>query len=425
MKGKTIIELKDVKTGAVQRVEHGNTFQSAVLSELFKTYGAFNLNFLEQHRNENELWKILVGGLLIFDDTITEGTFYPPQDINMVGNASYNVLNSGDPNEMGSWNESESSVSDNEIIMTYDFTTSQANGRINSIALTSAQGGYVGIGNSSETIRSSRRSIYGTGQTLNASHVSSYSIIAFDGEYQYEVTLSENTLTVRKKYLNSKGVDLILGGAGETYTETYNIGLSESYSGFAKINENKIICYKEVSDTFKVIIVDIKTRNTSSAVIIPKISGLYNYGFVSGIDDIQMWQEYSSDSKNYISIYDGNAGQWISEVEWTTWKTSRTAMSTIFKMGDRYYYVRSTGVDDEYGQVLCEKDGELLATNGCDDGSGYQLFWNSNLKLLQGGYYHTIFYHPSLYLATINNLEEEIVKDNTKTMKITYVLTRR
>ena len=145
MKGKTIIELKDVKTGAVQRVEHGNTFQSEVISDLFKTYGALNINFLNSYRNRNNLWQILTGGLLLFDDTIEAGTWYPPQNVNMVGNASYNVLNSGDPNEMGSWNDSESYTTKDEIVMTYDFTTSQANGSIASVALTSAMGGYIGV----------------------------------------------------------------------------------------------------------------------------------------------------------------------------------------------------------------------------------------------------------------------------------------
>ena len=46
MKGKTIIELKDVRSGKVQRVEHGNTFQSAVLEKLFTPLGSLGVTLI-------------------------------------------------------------------------------------------------------------------------------------------------------------------------------------------------------------------------------------------------------------------------------------------------------------------------------------------------------------------------------------------
>ena len=426
MKGKTIIELKDVRSGKVQRVEHGNTFQSAVLEDLFKTYGALNINLLNAYRSRNNLWQILTGGLLLFDGTIETGTWYPPQDVNMVGNASYNVLNSGDPNEMGSWNDSESYTTKDEIVMTYDFTTSQANGSIASVALTSAMGGYIGVGNGSETyksISSGQNTPFAIGTDINAHFINTGYFHLFDGEYFYEV---ENTspitspLKVHKKYTNSKGVDLIRGlSSTEEFVDVYDIGLSESYTNGQVLSETELALWSESNGTYKAIVVDVKTKNVSSVYTIPKLSDVARAEFVHGSDTLEMWQHHVLNGEQYISVYDCSTNTWVSDAEWTNLYNNKH-LATVSKVGDRRYYTR-------YGDflIMCERNNVLVPLNGINYTASSTAWFRKSIKLWQGGSYGQYVFKNNIYLATINNLEEPVVKDNTKTMKITYVLTRR
>ena len=95
----------------------------------------------------------------------------------------------------------------------------------------------------------------------------------------------------------------------------------------------------------------------------------------------------------------------------------------VLKIGGRYY-VQDTR------NFSCIFDGELQPTNMnfAVSNSTYQGWYLPTLDRLQAGEFYAGYGHfliPAMYLATINNLESEIVKDNTKTMKITYVLTRR
>lgn len=426
MKGKTIIELKDVRSGKVQRVEHGNTFQSEVISDLFKTYGALNINFLNAYRSRNNLWQILTGGLLLFDDTIEAGTWYPPQDVNMVGNASYNVLNSGDPNEMGSWNDSESYVTKDEIVMTYDFTTSQANGSIASVALTSAMGGYIGVGNGSETYKtmaSGGNTPFAIGTDINAHFINAGYFHLFDGEYFYEVEMTSpitSPLKVHKKYTNSKGVDLIRGlSSTEEFVDVYDIGLSESYTNGQVISETELALWSESNGTYKAIVVDVKTKNVSSVYTIPKLSDVAWAEFVHGSDTLEMWQHHVLNGEQYISVYDCSTNTWVSDAEWTN-LYNNNRLATVSKVGDRRYYTR-------YGDflIMCERNNVLVPLNGMNYTSSSTAWWRKSIKLWQGGSYGQYVFKNNIYLATINNLEEPVVKDNTKTMKITYVLTRR
>lgn len=424
-KGKTIIELTDVNTKKVQKVEHENTFQTTVLEQLFKPHGAMGVQMTGYSANK---WRDLVGGILVFDKQITVGTQYPPQNVNMTANACYNFANNADPVEMGTWNETESYVTKDEIVMTYDWSTSQGNGTINSVCLTSYNGGKGGIGNASKTqIPNSdgnqTRPNFVIGGNYFPRPVTGRRFYCTDGIYLYDVVITSTTvLTVNRRWANMTGIDLIKGADVTTYDDVYTITMPTGYSVDPyslpyHINETKFAIGKDNGDSFSVRIVNIANRDISNEVIIPRRSRYMWY--IGGTNKLRIAQAYTDNDVDYIGIYDVESEQWISEsIRNGVW------FNDIFYIGDRLYF------QGQGPEIYCDCNGELVPTNFKWLRGSYSA-WGTylpNLDLLQYGDDYASWdnqvSHPSIYLATINNLEEEIIKDNTKTMKIIYVLTR-
>ena len=423
MKGKTIIELKDVRSGKVQRVEHGNTFQSAVLEKLFTPLGSLGVSLISGSANQ---WQSLVGGLLVFDDTIEVGTQYPPANVNMVANGAYNVQNNTDPVELGTWNESESYVSSNEIVMTYDFSTSQGNGRINSVCLTSNVAGKAGIGNASQTRLPQNDCVQ---PYMGDRHQQSYmpritgdTCMCTDGQYYYYLSKSGATITVKKRWANISGIDLIKGAGVTTYDDVYTITVPSDYANqeiryATQITESKIVFILNRSSNYTAIVVDIANRNVSSEITIPMLGNILA---VTGAYPLEVAQIHTDNDVTYVSIYDTDSAQWIKDFE-----TSMTP-SDVLKIGDRYYFsdISYAYMYSANSNILCPLNTRWLVASYLGHGS----YLPTLDKIQQGADYaglDAVISIPAFYLATINNLESEIVKDNTKTMKITYVLTRR
>ena len=148
--GHTKIELYNPKTRIKTVTEHDNQFQASVLANFMKDFGYFDANLFRSNTfNGRPFWANLVGGIFLFRDAITVGQEFMPAGNKMVGNGSYGVSNNGTPVELGSYNAIESSATTSGITQVYDFTTSQANGTIGCVCLTSADGGLIGYGNPS------------------------------------------------------------------------------------------------------------------------------------------------------------------------------------------------------------------------------------------------------------------------------------
>ena len=150
LKGKTTIELTDVNSGKVEVIEDTNMITNA-LQEFMRGYGMWGSNvLLDEKIRTSELWVNLLGGLLLFDTQLEENAdnTFMPAGVKMIGNASKDVVNTGTVTELGNYNVTESGVqSDGTIKFVYDFNTSQGNGTIKSVCLTSRVGGYEGMGN--------------------------------------------------------------------------------------------------------------------------------------------------------------------------------------------------------------------------------------------------------------------------------------
>lgn len=152
LKGTTKIELTNVKTGEKEVIEKDNLVTNAVPSalenlfawQLKTTYGTnyFAGNILPLCPN-------LFGGILLFEDSIPEDEnhLFAQSDNKLIGYSSRNV-NSGSDTMRGSMNQTESGVLDTNdgYRFVFDFETSQANGTISAVGLTSKWGGMAGYG---------------------------------------------------------------------------------------------------------------------------------------------------------------------------------------------------------------------------------------------------------------------------------------
>lgn len=153
--GHTKIELTSQTTGKVETIEKDNIVTNAV-SQIFN---AFNGMALLREANANgeygstsdkswELLESLYGGILLYDTALGSDpdTLFAPPEANLVGSGVPKVLNNGKGLQRGSFNttESKTDLENGVVTFVYDFATSQANGTIASVCLTSRYGGFFG-----------------------------------------------------------------------------------------------------------------------------------------------------------------------------------------------------------------------------------------------------------------------------------------
>ena len=151
MKGHTKIELKDVNTGEVKVVEEDNMVTSALKRLLFVNPLLAN----PVANNNSTIIGNLIGGILLFESTIDEkiNTCCVPAGNKMTARGVHGLAYSGVVTECGSFNANESGFQeDGSVRLVYDFNSSQGNGQISCVSLTSKSGGKMGIGDNIENV---------------------------------------------------------------------------------------------------------------------------------------------------------------------------------------------------------------------------------------------------------------------------------
>ena len=151
MKGHTKIELKDVNTGEVKVVEEDNMVTSALKRLLFVNPLLAN----PVANNNSTIIGNLIGGILLFEDAIDEkiNTCCVPAGNKMTARGVHGLAYSGVVTECGSFNDNESGFQeDGSVRLVYDFNSSQGNGQISCVSLTSKSGGKIGIGDNIENV---------------------------------------------------------------------------------------------------------------------------------------------------------------------------------------------------------------------------------------------------------------------------------
>lgn len=149
LKGTATIELTDVKTGRKEVVKHDNLITNAVNDVLTLNPGIFKAGVVYSSF-VNPIIPNLIGGILLCEDALEENPekYWVPADNPLVGYSNNEVGPGTDP-KRGSMNLLESGALEDGkgYRFVFDFSTSQGNGTISALGLTSAAGGRDGKGN--------------------------------------------------------------------------------------------------------------------------------------------------------------------------------------------------------------------------------------------------------------------------------------
>ena len=438
VKGHTRIELTTVATGEKKVVEHSNVFQSAVLSKYLRSLGAYNNSpFANQTWAGRSLWRNLTGGIFLFRDEIQAPAEYMPAGNVMVANGAYGISNAAAPAELGSYNAIESSTSgSNSISFVYDWGTSQGNGTISCVCLTSEVGGLVGYGNASGDRYASPVDL-----AVNQNGTRDLTGLPYKNKlYTFTRNGTAKTVTITKTKKAIDEASIFDGQQSETETKNYSStlagnGLLVNYMSGGKF---VLIPYEETTwnnivsagASFTVLVYDADAKTLTEKTVTNNSS---NNLFLVGYTDIQQLAA-AAEGKiiaptalsatswgapiNIIDMEGGAAGEISSLI------SAPTTRGGCASIAPGLLYVKNNTnsalcIYDTVNETTLQTNGTLLV-----GGQNVLRIYHDQVDALytdidKGGF----FYKNPLYLATISNLDNAVTKDSTQTMKVIYTLT--
>ena len=446
LKGKTIIELKDTRSGRVDRFEDHNTVMDANIEAKFRNFGIFQTSVLNNFAS-TPLWQKLMGGLWLLGDTVDSNANLPALGTKMIARGYYGGVNNGSPVSLGSWNSTESAVSANSVQMVYDWTTSQGNGEIKSVCLTSDYAGRCGLGNTADDYNTSYNVDISGWQTYNKNYDNLTGINkghAFDGTYiYYNPVLDGTSLTISKKYANALKVDLIHKLEDSNNAGTISLTLSAALTHDdnirllqASATKLVLVGYDNSGDTaFSAVEINLGVTPITATVreisSMPSLDTYESYGYDGvncvGVDGsgnpILAIGAYAYKPKAFaVNIGTGTKYSFVWADAYTTWGLSDRRATNIVPIGNGMFIAAyySTGVP---GFVCDISDSSMHPCEAYDDRSLTRFYHGLNLICANGGDAIRMRQNP-FYLATINNLSTAVTKTSSQTMKVTYVITR-
>ena len=449
MKGQTIIELNNIKTGQKERYVDNNMVTNA-LTDYFGNCGLMNTLDV----SKDSLVIDFLGGLLLFDDNIQENAnnIFPPSAINMIGNGANGILSSDNVTEMGSYNSAESGwQSDGSYVQVWDYTTSQANGTIACASLTSKVCGYMGWGNSTSNL-SKATNLYtytGSPTIYRVSTNNEYSVLRTDYTNsviylakisQFNTSSEDYIGTTKKLNIEVRNIPLNKLNLKTTTTSLIKerdivIDIPNSFNATSSIqvavgSDGEFYLYNysqywnnNIARQFLKVNVD----NTTEVISVTNTTGnnFYSYGYFSIMKGKVIIQNYNSPYN--ICIIDMTSNE-VKEIAFSEQLTSYT--NKILNLGDYMLFVTSTKA-----YIIDILEGTFKNANSFTSSnfpSVNDIEQNINMLgtglIKCGNYYYNqnrsiYISRIPLYLATINNLETPVVKTPEKTMKVTYRLT--
>ena len=487
IKGKTVFELTDVNTGKVERYEDCNMITNG-LQDFLDPCGSWGVYpFAKESVRNTSVRNTLTGGIFLFDGTLDEDATntYANSTLKMVGNGAIGISNATTVTELGSYNSSESGVQgDGSIKYVYDFLTSQANGAIQSVCLTSKVGGYMGYGNESMKL------VYDAGlkDTDYQNNIYKYTNFLNIGDNFYPTCMMYAVYNEDAVYVvDPNSIQYIYSSkpAGNIHwTKTGNIRINKYRLGVSSVGLTDYAYVNKLIESYDVAIPQDILNYMSNG------SSSYYPNYVAPIADGNKREIFIVFNKNNSSCANGNFF-WIMKIDKDMKVTShkitnntgydiyQTAMqndsanSNYYAIDNDYFwcwlrkngkynlvgikYADSTQIIEtdvymsgeltitkthdnmlEYGSIYVSSGvnrnrvvfntvrKKTLAFNGyLDRNSYYKVLFadKKGLYLYYGGSNYFYLMKDPRYLATINNLSVPVVKTASKTMKITYILT--
>lgn len=463
IKGHSTIELKNVKTGEIERFEDDNMVTNA-LNYYLQDMGVFNINPLHNTDVRNNLIPQLLGGLLLFDTPLTENAdnIICPSGVKMVGNGAYNYSSGSESEvtELGTYDQTESRwTSDGKCVMVWNFTTSQANcaegQSIQCACLTSANHGFIGEGNANSgkyltRDASHRRSDYaipGTPQSINidggsgqssriirasrttntVTMISEHSLFRTTG-YENEHISESGKLKLTTYKMPFKTIDMRYG-AGFQYIPTTEVEVNIPSAFVTALNHANPQIYGRVGDTYFLAHGFTNTgsstirwsANTNIHVVRINADNTTNYYSVANPSDhnIDLLPGALNLVGNILMVNEISNGEWFVDV-------TNQADVTHEEIGvgglDLVYPTQGVAFADSVKVDIGERKVYYanLYRNSSNNTTSYQFLSDNPLANSYMG--DGSLYKTTNYLATINNLQSPVVKTSEKTMKVTYVL---
>lgn len=454
LKGKTTIELTDVNTGEVTTVEEENMITNA-LNYFFNSnpMGAFSyLQTTDTIKYFNKYFipmcPNLLGGIMLFSEPLDENVenILPNTKVMPMAYAANNA-NPYEDVKRGSMNLNESMPITNGYKFVWDFATSQGNGTIAAVALTSCYGGEAIYGtlydDTSPFMLIKREGISGLESFIRLRYMDAVELDV-ENEILYSISYSTDGVSIYKLHI-----------------PVHSIGLNDDLNGASyEILDEKVI----VPSTFQFV----EYINLHGAFYDGKDGYWYGFGHrynASGNATVY-WIKISK------TDYSFTEGKWTLSNTFLEdagdYKLSSPFRFTQGCVRKGYYYVMSnsrTGVykiavdnpaditlielgitseDQGLGQysncgttmalienIIIARDFMILEDDTVILTKGDEKFSEISTPVFQWRQFLFIWepYYRSIYLltpfmATINNLASAVVKTADKTMKITYTLTQ-
>lgn len=428
IKGHTEIQL--YKDGKMVQNTHDDNMLTNALAGYFKNYGLLNPTPFGSDIY-NDFITTLLGGVLLLDSAITEqaSIIHVPGGVMMTGHGAYGVSNGstqGDPTELGSFNATQSGWADNnktQFRMVWDFTTEQSNGTIACACLTSRAHGFIGEGNGTSKVRrtdgSYIKQTYGQIYPIKSNHRT----FAVDTNFQYMVGNidSDHEIKIYRKRIATTAVDMRTTFDDNETDPWTTLSIASTIPNCELIfgGEDSTHYYFFGFNNGLIFVTLAKAFTSASAVF-------YNDSTFPTYSNSYSWNT----DGDYIYIIGATDG-WKMELSNLSNKTPIIYDAPIGDASLRYCCddggkIRFAGAvyDKSLNRVLiCNADGGGIGSTQNKKAS----FANGDSLFIDAGV-NSPWYAPHTsrrndYIASINNLQTPVTKDNTQTMKVIYTLT--
>ena len=449
MKGKTIIELIDVKTKKKEVLKEDN-----LVTDVLEKILTLNPNGLLTNINKDTFYPIvekIVGGILLFKDKITEdkNTSFVSTSNECIGYAGQVEGVQENPLQ-GSFNKQESKATSNGYKFVWDFGTSKANGKISSVCLTNAKagGGYFGTKSNGETNRiklgEDKYLIKNTDTEMKKKYVN---VVEANFEENYIVSIvpeSDHLRIIKSRepllnfrlddslsFLNEKNITETKIKYKKSYgtygvcvyvdAENYYLLKTSTSGGNTNVTKLKINKANNSIEETEFTLENVKIENIGSYSLdydyYRTIKSVLRGGYVYAV---------STDEKYVVKFAINNPVD-ITKIEPKfTLKTGSVSSHTtgcgMYILGDMIIGTNFTIDKNDKVTEIAQSD---LSTIECIPLSygPFLLGYFANGESSGDKYLRKVLYLITPYSATINNLSKTVEKTADKTMKITYYLT--
>lgn len=449
MKGKTIIELTDVKTKKKEVLKDDN-----LVTDVLEKILTLNPNGLLTNINKDAFYPIvekIVGGILLFKDKITEdkNTSFVSTSNECIGYAGQVEGVQENPLQ-GSFNKQESKATSNGYKFVWDFGTSKANGKISSVCLTNAKagGGYFGTKSNGETNRiklgEDKYLIKNTDTEMKKKYVN---VVEANFEENYIVSIvpeSDHLRIIKSRepllnfrlddslsFLNEKNITETKIKYKKSYgtygvcvyvdAENYYLLKTSTSGGNTNVTKLKINKANNSIEETEFTLENVKIENIGSYSLdydyYRTIKSVLRGGYVYAV---------STDEK-YVVKFALNNPVDVTKIEPKfTLKTGSVSSHTtgcgMYILGDMIIGTNFTIDKNDKVTEIAQSD---LSTIECIPLSygPFLLGYFANGESSGDKYLRKVLYLITPYSATINNLSKTVEKTADKTMKITYYLT--